>query len=389
MNISGAVKIDKLIKNDKQIILVGDKHTDYDMNGCRSILNKINYVPEFLYKIIKTTPELKWDFYLEQGIHSINGIPTASFLDNLETYYFEDGYEIPEHQEIDTYIKMKESKKGTLLELVKHYFNGKGCFIKDRCQIKNSRFHFIDIRQKNIGDCYLRNAIMFINIYKSLYMYLNLLKNWNKIEINKILDDFIEDILDSLSDISKCKLNKKIVKQISKSTMSKELLDFFLPINTLLDSILSDVFDVWENNKDKIKDLICEDLLSYPNLESCPFDFPNMKELLNKEYAKKKTFERILKYDNRYKTNYFIRDFKAPILGTVIIILVSNLMDMYSLGRMTKNYNKNIIVVAGNNHINTYRDFFMKNGWKLEWESKQIAEKCSTVPNIFKKYKKV
>ena len=36
---------------------------------------------------------------------------------------------------------------------------------------------------------------------------------------------------------------------------------------------------------------------------------------------------------------------------------------MYALGRMTKPNNKNMIVLAGMNHIERYRNFFTKQGW--------------------------
>ena len=39
------------------------------------------------------------------------------------------------------------------------------------------------------------------------------------------------------------------------------------------------------------------------------------------------------------------------------------MMDKYALGRMTKSYNKNIIVLAGMDHISRYRDFFTKYGF--------------------------
>ena len=64
-------------------------------------------------------------------------------------------------------------------------------------------------------------------------------------------------------------------------------------------------------------------------------------------------------------------------------------MDMYTIGRITKNYNKNVIIVAGINHINTYRDFLLKNNWKIEWTSKQISEKSVVKFQILKKLKKL
>ena len=48
-------------------------------------------------------------------------------------------------------------------------------------------------------------------------------------------------------------------------------------------------------------------------------------------------------------------------------------------GRMTKP-NKNMIVLAGMNHVERYRNFFIKQGWVPEWEANQPYKKCSEVP---------
>ena len=61
-------------------------------------------------------------------------------------------------------------------------------------------------------------------------------------------------------------------------------------------------------------------------------------------------------------------------------------MDMYALGRMTRPKNKNMIILAGMNHIERYRKFFTEEGWETELEDKQLYEKCSEVPlSIFQK----
>ena len=59
---------------------------------------------------------------------------------------------------------------------------------------------------------------------------------------------------------------------------------------------------------------------------------------------------------------------------------------MYALGRMTKPNNNNMITLAGMNHIERYKDFFLQNGWKSEWTAKQPYNKCSEVPlSLFQK----
>ena len=57
-------------------------------------------------------------------------------------------------------------------------------------------------------------------------------------------------------------------------------------------------------------------------------------------------------------------------------------MDIYSLGRMTKDYNRNVIVIAGMAHINKYKEFFLKNGWRTRWVGTKTNKKCVTVPKI-------
>ena len=41
-----------------------------------------------------------------------------------------------------------------------------------------------------------------------------------------------------------------------------------------------DIYNVWYNNKQIIKDLMIEDLVKYKNLESCDFKFLNLKKFL-------------------------------------------------------------------------------------------------------------
>ena len=51
-----------------------------------------------------------------------------------------------------------------------------------------------------------------------------------------------------------------------------------------------------------------------------------------------------------------------------MFVYIVTLMDMYALGRMTKPNNKNMIVLAGMNHVERYRNFFIKQGWVPEWK---------------------
>ncbi len=60
------------------------------------------------------------------------------------------------------------------------------------------------------------------------------------------------------------------------------------------------------------------------------------------------------------------------------------IMDMYSIARMTKPYNDNIIVVAGYYHTNVFSNFLELNSYKIEWKSKQLTEKCAEIPASWK-----
>ena len=118
-------------------------------------------------------------------------------------------------------------------------------------------------------------------------MYLSLVKEWRYEEIDIILDDFIEDLLDSFNEVSKCKLNRIINKQIDKPLLTDQIQLFFKKINNNLEDILMDIYNVWYNNKQIIKDLMIEDLVKYKNLESCDFKFINLKKFLKEQYSEK------------------------------------------------------------------------------------------------------
>ena len=57
------------------------------------------------------------------------------------------------------------------------------------------------------------------------------------------------------------------------------------------------------------------------------------------------------------------------------------IMDMYALARMTKPYNKNVVVMAGHNHYNNYIHFLEFAQAKILWNGKQLSKKCVRVPN--------
>ena len=56
------------------------------------------------------------------------------------------------------------------------------------------------------------------------------------------------------------------------------------------------------------------------------------------------------------------------------------IMDLYALSRMTKSYNKNVVVLAGHNHYNNYLHFFQFIKSTILWTGESLSEKCIKVP---------
>jgi hypothetical protein len=77
-----------------------------------------------------------------------------------------------------------------------------------------------------------------------------------------------------------------------------------------------------------------------------------------------------------------MRSESFDLYAEVLFAYTVTLMDIYSLGRMTKDYNNNVIVVAGMAHIRKYREFFLTNGWTSKWVGKNVNKKCITVPDL-------
>lgn len=379
MEISGAERIDKLVYYNKQIILVSDIHTDFrDKSKQRPL-----YVPKFIENIISHDPKKKWNIYLEQGISTQNNIPDLKFLELLNTYFLQDEFDIPEKQE--KYYYNKFIKNGsTLLALTKSYFGSKGCFLeKNRCHIPNGNFHFIDIRQKNIGNCYLNRAIPFTRFYNHLFSYLKTIKIWNKKNINIKLIEFKNELLLAIDDLFNCKKEIKILKQIGKSIYKKELILFFQKTYNSSLNILEDVYNIWKTKGDEIIELMTSDLLKQNELNIKKINFKKTIEFLNNQYKKLGTIDLINLIERKYKDNIFTSKTEAPLVSISFIIYTSTLMNMYILGRITKPYNKNVIVIAGINHINYVKDFLIQMDWDINFESKKITNKRVLIPNIF------
>lgn len=379
MEVSGAERIQRYLKDGKQVLLVSDIHTDFRDKTKRNPF----YLPEFIEQLVSSDPKKTWDVYLEQGIAATAGKPDLPFLELLDTYFLQDEFNRPEKQESHYYKKFLKNG-GTLLALTKSYFGSKGCFLSgNRCHIPNSRFHFIDIRQRNIGDCYLGNAIPFTRFYNELFIYLFRVKDsWNKESIKGVIEDFKNDVLGAIEDLLDCKRAQKILKQAAKSIYKEDLVLFFQPhYKTALD-ILSDVYNVWGENEDKIVELMVKDILKAKSFDLNKIKLSKTIEFLTAEYKKLGTMELIDKVESYYPDNINAGKCAPPLIGVAFVIYTSMLMNMYTLGRITKTYNKNVVVIAGINHINYAKDFYEKMGWEKDIESKKLANKRVLIPDI-------
>ena len=122
-------------------------------------------------------------------------------------------------------------------------------------------------------------------------------------------------------------------------------------------------------------------------LQSKSFDLKKIKlvktiRFLTVEYKKRGTMKLIDEIESYYPDNINAGKCSPPLISIAFVIYTSMLMNMYTLGRITKPYNKNVVVIAGINHINYAKDFYEKMGWEKDIESKKLANKRVSIPNI-------
>jgi hypothetical protein len=364
MNITGANKIELLKKGKKQILLIGDYHHHYKKDGCSFLsLKKTMLVPEFIEKIIKTHDDKKWDFYFEQGVIRIDGAPAYNFLNKIKdspsNSLIKDSA-----KEYKKYVSLWNKNEISLLGLTNIYFSMIGCIPKTKKCPENLRLHFIDIRQKYFGDCEIGKVHYHRNFYDNLFDAFD----------NEDFETFIDNIIDSYNHlITNClPTQTKVKNQVFKSEVPDKVMDFFeKKISGIMD-LMSEVLEILEKGRSKIIELFKEDLKNETILAG---------EYILAECKKIDAFNRIERIDEGFESFR-----KLDFLWEVMFVYIVTIMDMYALGRMTKRYNENIIVLAGMNHILRYRDFFIEEGWKSEWIAKQPYKKCSEVPlSIFLK----
>ena len=364
MNITGSNKIELLKKGKKQILLIGDYHYHFKKDGCSLLsLKKTMLIPEFIEKVIKSNSDKTWDFYLEQGIMTIDGKPSDKFL-NLIKESPSNSIIKDAEKEYKKYVSMWNKNEISLINLTRIYFSMIGCIPKTKKCPENLRLHFIDIRQKYFGKCEIGKVHYHKNFYDNLYDAFE----------DEDFETFIDNIIDSYKELLKsCTPDKtKVKQQIFKSEIPDKVMDFFdKKISGIID-LISDILKILQRKRSKIIKLFKEDLINQTI---------SAGDYILSECKKIDGFKRLERIDEYFKSSQ-----KLDFLWEVMFVYIVILMDMYSLGRMTKSYNTNIIVVGGMNHIERYRNFFTKEGWESEWQAKQIYKKCSEVPlSIFSK----
>jgi hypothetical protein len=262
--------------------------------------------------------------------------------------------------EYNKYVSMWNKKEISVLQLADFYFNMRGCFVKDKktCPI-NGRFHFIDIRQKYFGNCTIGVVRHHADFYDHLFQAFD----------DNDFETFVDNIISSLNELlNHCSPDKtKVMVQIAKSEISDKVMDFFEEKISKILELMKDVLKIWKEGREQIIDSFKTDLIN---------DTISTGDLLSDKYKSIDLFDRFDNIDSEFKSHR-----KLNFVWEVMFIFSVTLMDMYALGRMTKPYNKNIIVLAGMNHIFQYQDFFLKNGWKTEWSATQINTKCSLAPD--------
>ena len=358
MNVTGANKIELLKKGKKQLLLIGDYHYHYKKDGCSFFsFKKSLLVPEFIEKVIKSNPVKTWDFYFEQGVVTEEGVPSYKFLNKIKESPTNEI--IKEAQrEYKKYVSMWNKSEISLLNLTHIYFSMIGCIPRTKQCPENLRLHFIDIRQKYFGKCNIGLVHNHINFYDNLT---------DALELDR-LDEFIDKIIDTYQELlTNCSPTQtKINKQIFKSEIPDKVMIFFeTKISGIID-LISDVSKILENGKSEIIKLFKEDLVN---------ETIKAGEYILTECKKIDAFNRLENISGGFKSSK-----KIDFLWQVMFVYIVTLMDMYALGRMTKPSNKNMIVLAGMNHVERYRNFFIKQGWVPEWEANQPYKKCSEVP---------
>jgi len=405
LNIRGAEKMVEMYKGKKRIILISDVHTDISKNTCRKNTRSI-LITDFLEKLLLRNPQEQWDFYIEH----MAGYDFF-WIRNSEYYKWK------LHWKKLKFIKRRiHNPTNQLLPLVLHHFASKGCFIKLKCKIRNTRFHFIDVRQEKFGsDCKI-NSLHWDDFHFIHFKYTHALnvvagntflwpdgktsaeylaeegmripKNYRVKDVIKDLRrdlyEFFKQFIKNLKNIIPCFSTKdKIYKQLHKSELKKEIINYYNKhINLTIEALV-----FLHDKMKKHIDYLVDNSIRYIILTVHGKNTNKLwKKTEKKVYGKKynKLYKKLEKILDKNRSNLDDRKFDS--LEEIYFSAQNLLVDLYFLGRMSRKfYNKsqnNVIVIAGAAHIQNYTNFLKSIGYKYKWQSKQTSKKCSVIPNI-------
>tara|TARA_B110000858_G_scaffold198536_1_gene266448 strand:- start:19895 stop:21214 length:1320 start_codon:yes stop_codon:yes gene_type:complete len=357
----------------KSVLLIGDIHNHYAKDACPMISRKYfeTYsITDYLDHILKSDPEKSYDFYLEQTIPRKYGMNVYDFLD--EKIRPEKVKEItgstPQQYAKDVISRPSllldrfQQRLGSL-DLIRSYFMSKNCFAKDEsnCPYPNSRFHFIDVRQRTFGKCQTGK------MYNKWMFSLTDLRAVTSYSPEEVADGVIGNYVDSIINVLRetmedCKFTEtKTYRQLLLSPYGHAILEMYHGKISVLDELLKECYEIWNSNRDEL-------VRRFKRLNEDGEKY-NPVDWISGLYEEKGLFT---KFNDAFPEKSTFGGF--DLYADVLFMYLAVLMDIYALGRMTKNYNQYVIVVAGKAHIERYREFFLSNGWSSEWVGKPIKD---------------
>ena len=483
-NVTGPVGMVLLEKDDRKYLLIADRHTPWNEGGCPSHIPS-EILPQYLSTLFRENSQNQWDFYIEQGVVAVDDKQkdTVKFLSKTKN-----------QTSAKNLQKLREIYEEDLqnsvdsMTLTYDYFRSQGCFFIDESSpnknppdcnknFSNVRFHFIDTRQANFGECKVPSLSKYIGIglegkllYSGLFDVVTKMVWVTRDELNELLNNYVDNYFYQVKSLILC-LNqeRKLLKQREASVMSKELEEYFKTaikvINSVLDAIDKKMAPEGSELANIILLLVDEVMPKLDNslkggdlvkISGLPSETgrqlngkigtvlsPNedgtrwlVQVMNNKRERETKALKpdnlRVLTYSSLYIqsdaiyeslrnqiTRLLPEQLENNLLGSkeredflhqinsvpylkinsegVKIIKFTHtditgilyegeklIMDMYALGRMTKPYNENVVVLAGLHHIHVYSNFLTKNGFKIKWIGKPHSQypKCITVPSF-------
>ena len=214
-NVTGPIEMVLLEKDDRKYLLIADRHTPWNEGGCPPSINT-EILPEYLSKLFRENPQNQWDFYLEQGVIAVDekqkdivkflsktkNQTSAKNLQKLREIYEEDL-----QNSVDS------------MTLTYDYFRSQGCFFIDESSpnknppdcnknFSNVRFHFIDTRQANFGECKVPSLSKYIGIgLEGKLLYSGLIDVVTKMvwvtrdELNELLNNYVDNYFNQVKSL--------------------------------------------------------------------------------------------------------------------------------------------------------------------------------------------